>query len=66
MTPQYYFTPEECKAMRRDCDGICSICGYISLAVALPDAEGIYCVECENRSVVGIDRALAMEIAEKT
>jgi hypothetical protein len=48
----------------RECDGICSLCGDWKPNGAEPDAENVFCYECENRSVLGIRQALKQNVIE--
>jgi hypothetical protein len=48
----------------RECDGICILCGAIAWQAAETDAENRYCCECENRSVVAMNKALTLGIIQ--
>lgn len=49
---------------KKESDGICQFCREIAWQGAEPDAENKWCRECENRSVVGIDRAITLGLVQ--
>lgn len=51
---------------KRECDGICSLCGCISWGGAEPMAVSRYCIECENKTVVGMEIALQSGLVKVT
>lgn len=54
----------EFKICVQEGDGICSLCKVWSSGTAEPDGEGVFCIDCENRSIVGMRRAKAMGLVE--
>lgn len=43
-------------------DGFCIYCKEIAWGSAAPLAQNGYCSNCENRGVVGIDRAIQLQL----
>lgn len=50
-------TPAQFQEHLKQCDGICKYCATITLGIAEPAAEGVYCPNCENKSVLGMTLA---------
>lgn len=48
------------REMKREGDGICTLCGVTASGVAEPLSESVYCHNCDNRTVVGAEIALRM------
>lgn len=54
----------EYKNMKKEGDGLCQLCSAWSYGVAEPMSENVYCDNCDNRAVVGIDKAKALGLIE--
>ncbi len=55
---------EEFQDRKREGDGLCSICYEWSLGKADPDAEHVYCSNCDNRSLCGVNIARILNLIE--
>jgi hypothetical protein len=54
----------EFQQYKKDCDGFCSMCKSIVFNAAEPLAENRYCPECENRAVLGMEKARSIGLIE--
>lgn len=48
------------KMHHKECNGICVYCKEMAWGAAEPTAESVYCSICENRGVVGIQKAVQL------
>ncbi len=44
----------------KSCDGICTLCSEWTSEKAEPDAEYYFCSHCENRTLIGVRKALEL------
>lgn len=60
--PQLILTVDQYKDRLRECDGICQLCHTWSFGIAEPMGACIHCPTCSNPTVVGIKKAIEINL----
>ena len=64
MTIEIRMTEEDYHHHCNDCNGVCQECGEIRIGSTEPDAENYPCEECGNRTVLGMELAMVLNVIE--
>jgi hypothetical protein len=57
-------TKKEYQECRTEGDGVCTLCFAWTLSSAEPLAEGKFCPECSNSTLIGVDVAVKFGLVE--